>query len=145
MKSMAKSYFQIKACIWTVTANYKPDTTLYDLPLARKLALKLWSSTNNNFGMIIDHQGYCGHGLAWKNKKLIIAKVYDGCFPMSDPLMTWSENEKTAFVNWFAVQSDFSLSGYDNTQGSFYTSELFYLGNQRITRDRVERFINNSE
>ena len=121
----------------------------YGTQLATHLATKLWANqvkdyTIDCFGIFETHRDYCGHGLAWLHargiSRLIIAEVNDGYF--SGPnLMTWSTDEQNAFIDWLAVQSDFSLSGCDQTSVLFYKSDEFYQNNQRITESSIKEFL----
>ena len=86
------------------------------------------------------HRDYCGIGIAREDNLVSINVIYDG-FPVPPPLMSWNLSQKEEFTNWLSSQSDFTLSGHDESAGVFYESEQFNRGNQRITRQLLDRCI----
>ena len=68
-------------------------------------------------------------GLAYDkdNNKYVYGSVYDGCLMSVEK----SFDKQADFIEWLGSCSDYSLSGQDLDQ--------FYRGNQRITRDRLEK------
>ena len=115
--------------------------------LALNLAAKLWANQikahhKDAFGILFLHRDYCGHGLAWRTDPtaLTLGVVYDGHL-CGDVLKTWSLDEKEAFIDWIAEQSDFTLSGVDPASAAFYSSDPWNQGNQRITKARIQSFL----
>lgn len=121
----------------------------YGAKLAAQLAVKLWDNqtkdyTTDLFGIMETHRDYCGHGLGWLRargiSKLVISEVYDGYFAGPN-LMVWSTDEQKKFIDWLALQSDFRLSGCDQTSVLFYHSDEFFQNNQRINESRIRKFL----
>ena len=87
-------------------------------------------------GLRFCHPEYCGHGLFFANGKFELVEVQDG-----DPrktLLSWNTAE--AFVAFWSKQSDYSCSGADAASTDFFTENSFDLNNQRITRERLEKY-----
>lgn len=129
----------------SIVRNFTYDREQYGTALGRKCADKLWEikqnqKTNDESGIFFEHQAYCGHGLAWLDGNLVICEVYDGTL-MPPTIMKWSPDEKDKFIRWLSVQSDFSLSGSDESAVGFYTSDDWARGNQRLCRSRIESFL----
>jgi len=89
------------------------------------------------------HYGYCGVGFVL-DKEIIHYTHFD-------EWLTWKRGErykpggkylgiiksfatKQEFVDWLSLQSDHSLSGIE-------TGDDWYIDNQRITKSRLERFL----
>lgn len=89
------------------------------------------------------HYGYCGVGFVF-DKNVIHYTHFD-------EWLTWRGGKryelggeylgiiksfatKQEFVGWLSIQSDHSLSG-------FKTGDDWYINNQRITKSRLERFL----
>jgi hypothetical protein len=53
----------------------------------------------------------------------------------------WSAEEKSQFIHWLSQQSDFSLSGEDETAVGLYTDDKWAQGNQRLSYGRLAHFI----
>jgi hypothetical protein len=125
----------------------------YGRTLAVQLATKLWANNVKDFsidcfGIFSTHRDYCGHGLGWLRtrniSKLVISEVYDGYF--SGPaIMAWSADEQNEFTSWLALQSDFSLSGCDQSSVLFYNADKFFQNNQRITESSIKEFLTDSQ
>ena len=130
-------------------AKLPTSKTPYGTQLAAQLATKLWANQTKDytidcFGIFEIHRDYCGHGLGWQRarsiSKLVISEVNDGYF-IGPNLMAWSTDEQKEFIDWLALQSDFSLSGCDQTSALFYKSDDFFQNNQRINEIRIKEFL----
>lgn len=82
------------------------------------------------------HREYCGHGLFFEDGKIQLVEVQDGD-PRND-ILSWDTAE--AFVDFWAKQSDYTCSGADSASSAFFTEDPFDLNNQRITKERLEKF-----
>lgn len=84
------------------------------------------------------HRDFCGHGLIRTQAGIKLCDIQDGYFP-GDAIAEWrSSGEFTAF---FAEQSDYSCSGWDESSAVFATSDEWYRNNQRLTRAKLRRFL----
>ena len=48
---------------------------------------------------------------------------------------------RESFVAFFARQSDYSCSGWDEGEPMFFTTDSWYRNNQRLTRAVLERYL----
>lgn len=102
----------------------------FDLtPFGRDLAGRVADYLADRGGIAYDHRDYCGAGLFFRGGAFLYAEVGDGDIEFGSTPTTFSDRE--AFVGWLAGQSDEALSGRA-------AGNPFILGNQRITRARLE-------
>lgn len=108
---------------------------LYGLELATKIAEYLMAGKSIHF----EHYGYCGVGFIFYKEQLLYTHFDEWCLYMYDTRYTpggpytgivKSFAEPQAFIAWLAQQSDHSLHGYES-------ADPWYMGNQRITRERL--------
>ena len=83
------------------------------------------------FGAIVRaHRDYTGHGLFYDRStgSFFLARSYDG-LPDLEPYRSFTGEQ--GFTEWFARQSDLSMSGYAPTDMPGFDDDA---GNQRVTR-----------
>jgi len=110
------------------------DKTVYGELLSRDIAKYL-----KTFGQICNtHRDYCGTGLFYHtntnthtNGHFTYSYVNDGYCDTT--IQDFPDEE--SFVSWLSSQSDYTMSGVNEETHSFY------LNNQRITREMLERCI----
>lgn len=107
----------------------KKDWQVRTAPVGRQLAEKV-AATLHTRSLLNSHRDYCGMGLEFRDNEYHYGEVYDGGL---DPLMRFA-NQK-AFVDWLSRQSDASLARLEE-------KDAFYWGNQTITREMLEGFVN---
>jgi hypothetical protein len=113
--------------------------------IARRLAVALIEASqipDHSFeGALVanSHRDYCGHGLLHQDGKFLLAEVFDGFLQHEKPIHTW--DSINAFVECFAVQSDFTLAGLDPQSPVFYTTDNFSRNNQRLTELIIRGFV----
>jgi hypothetical protein len=101
------------------------DTTSFGQELAERVADYLVSR-----GKIAhDHRDYCGAGLIFRDGAFLYGEVWDGYVESGQKEMSF--RDRATFVDWLAGQSDETLCGRE-------AGNPFILGNQRITRARLE-------
>ncbi len=83
------------------------------------------------------HRDYCGHGLIRTEDGIKLCDILDGHHP-GEAIAEWRSRED--FVAFFAEQSDYSCSGWDETSPVFFTSDEWHRNNQRLTRAKLLRF-----
>jgi len=83
------------------------------------------------------HRDYCGHGLIRTEHGIKLCDILDGHYP-GEAIVEWRSRE--AFVAFFAEQSDYSCSGWDETSPVFFSSDEWHRNNQRLTREKLLRF-----
>jgi hypothetical protein len=83
------------------------------------------------------HRDYCGHGLIRTQDGIKLCDILDGHHP-GEAIAQWRSRED--FVAFFAEQSDYSCSGWDETSPVFFTSDEWSRNNQRLTREKLLRF-----
>ena len=84
------------------------------------------------------HRDYCGHGLIRTEAGIKLCEILDGHHP-SEAIAEWRSRED--FVAFFAEQSDYSCSGWDEASPVFFTSDEWHRNNQRLTRKKLLRFV----
>lgn len=112
-------------------ANPDPRSP-YGVDLAEAVAMVL----EKGHWLAYHHPHYCGTGLAMADGQFVYDHVDDGYLrcgsPMADkPLLAFPDS--SCFVAWLAASSDESLSSDEAEPG--------YANNQRITRARLEEFV----
>lgn len=106
--------------------------------LARRLAEKLWASSEGT-GLIHQfHRDYCGHGLIRTAEGVKLCEIFDGGDFTGPAIAHWDDKE--AFVAFFARQSDWTCSGSEPSEPVFYTEDDWSRCNQRLTREAIEAF-----
>jgi len=151
----------VKHCAWLPNIGRKIYTWTnapinkhkFGEELGYMLATKLWANQTKNhakdcFGIIHLHRDYGGHGLAWAKlsnsddvSSLILSEVHDGYLNQHTFCLKWSTEQQKDFVLWAGHQSDFSLSGFDESSAALYTPDRFKQNNQRITEQRIRDFL----
>ncbi|WID95265.1 hypothetical protein QO058_21120 [Bosea vestrisii] len=84
------------------------------------------------------HRDFCGHGLIRTEAGIKLCDILDGYHPGA-AITEWRSRE--AFVAFFAEQSDYSCSGWDEGSPVFFTSDEWHRNNQRLTREKLLRFL----
>ena len=84
------------------------------------------------------HRDFCGHGLIRAEAGVKLCDILDGHYP-GEAIAEWRSRED--FVAFFAEQSDYSCSGWDENSPVFATSDDWYRNNQRLTREKLRRFV----
>ena len=84
------------------------------------------------------HRDYCGHGLIRTEAGIKLCEILDGHHP-GEANAEWRSRED--FVAFFAEQSDYSCSGWDESSPVFFTSDEWHRNNQRLTRKKLLRFV----
>ncbi len=112
-------------------------------PYGKELAQSLWTrlmAAKSGTGLVHEfHKEFCGHGLIRMDDDVILADIYDGGYNVGEPIARWT-NERD-FVSFFARQSDFSCSGWDESEPVFFSNDDWYRNNQRLTRSAIDRFL----
>jgi hypothetical protein len=112
---------------------------LYDQrPFGEALAKKVAAQLRRGRALTYWHRDYCGQGLRFAADHYELADVWDG--DDFHALLRWSSEE--AFVRALAAMSDFSCSGADPSAGPLAAVSGWGVANQRITRERLEAFVN---
>jgi len=84
------------------------------------------------------HRDFCGHGLIRTPDGVKLCDIQDGHHP-GEAIAQWHSRDE--FVAFFAGQSDYSCSGWDEGSPVFFTSDEWYRNNQRLTREKLRRFV----
>jgi hypothetical protein len=84
------------------------------------------------------HRDFCGHGLIRTEAGIKLCDILDGYHP-GEAVAEWRSREE--FVAFFAEQSDYSCSGWDEASPVFFTSDEWHRNNQRLTREKLQRFL----
>lgn len=84
------------------------------------------------------HRDFCGHGLIRTETGIKLCDILDGYYP-GEAIAEWCSRED--FVAFFAEQSDYSCSGWDESSPVFFTSDDWHRNNQRLTREKLRRFV----
>lgn len=108
----------------------KEQISRQNVPYGKELAEKVAGALQQG-ALAYSHRDYCGMGLEIDNTgQYQYGEVWDG--GLAIPLLTFPD--KTAFVNWLAVQSDASMAMTD-------VKNTWYWNNQVINRHRLEAFV----
>jgi hypothetical protein len=101
----------------------------------KELMISVADKLEKGFVMQYTHRDYCGHGLRFNNNKfeLFVHDDYNIIIKMEWP-------SRDDFIDFFSVQSDYSLSGADKAMKELHEKDPFFLNNQRITRKRLADF-----
>lgn len=84
------------------------------------------------------HRDYCGHGLIRTQDGIKLCDILDGHHP-GEAIAEWRSRED--FVAFFAEQSDYSCSGWDESSPVFFTDDEWHRNNQRLTREKLLHFV----
>ena len=106
--------------------------------LAKKVVGRLVKDADKS-GLWFSHRDYCGHGLMYSSGQFHLIEVYDGYADYSRPLHSW--DDENAFRAWLGNQSDYSLSGADDSQPELLANSTFDLNNQRLTKQRMVDYV----
>ncbi len=90
-------------------------------------------------GLWNSHRDSCGHGLIYQDAQFQLVAVHDGHASEGKVLKTWDSSD--AFVAWLEEQSDFSLSGADESEPALRPRTPSNLNNQRITLARLRDYV----
>lgn len=116
-------------------------------PFGAELARDVWRKlmgTEVNEGVVYErHRDFCGQGLIRTTSGVKLCDVQDAGQHFGEPIAQWLDEE--AFVAFFARQSDYSCSGWDESEPTFFTSDSWYRNNQRLRRDVLERFLSGQQ
>lgn len=107
-------------------AQLAADTLPLGVELATKVADALMHGSIGH-----SHRDFCGMGLEYSNGQYIYGALWDG--GMDKPEQSFTSRQ--AFIDWLSIQSNASLA-------NIQTEDTFYWGNQVITRERLEQFLN---
>lgn len=106
------------------------------------LAGQVWDRVMNcpvGEGLIHEfHRDYCGHGLIRTEAGIKLCEILDGHHP-GEAIAEWRSRED--FVAFFAEQSDYSCSGWDESSPVFFTGDEWHRNNQRLTRKKLLSFV----
>lgn len=83
------------------------------------------------------HRDYCGHGLIRTRDGVKLCDILDGHHP-GEAIAEWRSRED--FVAFFAEQSDYSCSGWDEASPVFFSDDEWHRNNQRLTREKLQSF-----
>ncbi|TWW02457.1 hypothetical protein [Chitinophaga pinensis] len=103
------------------------DTQPIGKALAEKVAKAL---LHGSIGY--SHRDYCGMGLEYRDSRYHYGELWDG--GMHNPKQSF--DNQSSFIQWLSQQSNASLS-------NIHLKDAFYWGNQVITRERLEQFLQN--
>jgi len=106
-------------------------------PFGIELATAVAEKLHDGHRLAYRHRDYCGHGLAYRDSEFIVATVMDGDFDVT--LMAW--DSESAFIEFLAAQSDYSMSGAKDSVAFLYAVETFLHANQTITAARLLNFV----
>lgn len=84
------------------------------------------------------HRDYCGQGLIRTQNGIKLCDILDGHHP-GEAIAEWRSRED--FVAFFAEQSDYSCSGWDESSPVFFTDDEWHRNNQRLTREKLLHFV----
>lgn len=88
------------------------------------------------------HRDFCGHGLIRTETGVKLCDILDGWHP-GEAIAEWTSRE--TFVAFFAEQSDYSCSGWDETSPVFATQDEWHRNNQRLTRKKLQCFLDGAK
>jgi hypothetical protein len=112
-------------------------------PFGEAPARDVWRKlrrAKSDTGVIYDyHRDFCGQGLIRTAEGVKLCDVEDGGGHFSKPIAEWRSEEE--FVAFFARQSDYSCSGWDEGEPVFFSTDSWYRNNQRLTRAVLERYL----
>ena len=112
-------------------------------PFGKARATALWrklASVGEGEGLIVEfHRDFCGQGLIRRAGGVVLCDIFDGGGYTGDPIAAWGD--ETDFVAFFAGQSDFSCSGWDEREPVFHTADPWYRNNQRITGAAIDAWL----
>ena len=67
-----------------------------------------------------------------------LCDIQDGGHNTGDAIADWPDEQ--SFIAFFARQSDFSMSGWDENEPVFHSTDSWYCNNQRLTRKILARY-----
>lgn len=88
------------------------------------------------------HRDFCGHGLIRTQDGVKLCDIQDGHFP-GEAIAEW--RSQAEFTGFFAGQSDYSCSGWDESSPVFATQDEWYRNNQHLTREKLLRFVDGAK
>lgn len=114
------------------------DRAMFGSALAERVWRRLMACPVGE-GLIHEfHRDFCGQGLIRTEQGVKLCDIQDGGHP-GEAIAEWHSREE--FIAFFAEQSDYSCSGWDETSPVFFTSDDWYRNNQRLTREKLLRFV----
>lgn len=124
--------------IYALELRDKLDRALFGPVLAGQVWDRVMTCSVDE-GLIHEfHRDYCGHGLIRTDDGIKLCEIDDGWHP-GKAIAEWRSREE--FVAFFAEQSDYSCSGWDEASPVFFTSDEWHRNNQRLTRAKLLRFV----
>jgi hypothetical protein len=117
---------------------HEPDATV-GMALAKRVATRLEAGEI----LAYSHRDYCGTGLRFADGEYIYGRVYDGLLPstteawhgqLDEDIDRKTFGQRAEFLAWLDSQTDESLSGEN-------LPEAWHRNNQRVTIERLQRFI----
>ena len=112
-------------------------------PFGQTRATALWrklATVGEGEGLIVEfHRDFCGQGLIRRAGGVVLCDIFDGGGQTGDPITAWGD--ETDFVAFFARQSDFSCSGWDERESFFHATDPWYRNNQRITGAAIDAWL----
>ena len=100
-------------------------------PFGMNLAIRVADKLEDGFFLGYGHHDYCGMGMEYRNGKYYYSPLWDGGFDLDEPVVYESRD---TFINWLAAQSTATMARLDD-------EDVFYRGNQVITRQRLDAFL----
>ena len=111
-------------------------------PLGEELPRKVWRrlmSVEIGTGLVHEfHRDFCGHGLIRTENGVKLCDIQDGGHNTGDAIADWPDEQ--SFIAFFARQTDFSMSGWDENEPVFHSTDSWYCNNQRLTRKILARY-----
>ena len=114
------------------THAFTEERVPFGEPLMRQVSTRLRAGGELSYF----HRDYCGHGLFFFGGKFAVATVSDG--RRYTTLKEWDSEEE--FISYFATLDDFICSGAESSNAIFATNDEWEMGNQRLTRQRLQEF-----
>jgi hypothetical protein len=129
---------EARARAYGLVLRDKLDRALFGPVLAEQVWDRLMTCPVGE-GLIHEfHRDFCGHGLIRTQAGVKLCDILDGYHP-GEAIAEWRSRDE--FVAFFAEQSDYSCSGWDEASPVFFTSDEWHRNNQRLTRKKLLRFV----
>ncbi|KAG2372854.1 hypothetical protein C9374_012064 [Naegleria lovaniensis] len=108
-------------------------------PVGTELAQQVAQALKSGRYIMNGHRDYCGVGLVYTTPQ----KVFEFCYVNdgfnTDSIISFSDENE--FIKFLSEQSDYSMSGADESSAVFYEKNTFGRNNQRITVARLEHLV----
>lgn len=136
--SVAESDGEARVRAYGLVLRDKLDRALFGPVLAGQVWDRVMARPVDE-GLIHEfHRDYCGHGLIHTETGIKLCDILDGHHP-GKAIAEWRSRDE--FVAFFAEQSDYSCSGWDEDSPVFFTDDEWHRNNQRFTREKLLRFV----